>query len=149
LVATVTVSIRAQNPTAAPGQKIDFVRDVQPIFRQSCYGCHGPEQQMNGFRLDRRRDAMRGGVIPAIGPGNSEGSRLYQRLVSNHFGPQVSPTGALPADQIAIIKTWIDQGAEWPDVVAGEEAPAPLDPDALRIASLLRDGDNPPAREQS
>ena len=29
--------------------------------RQQCYGCHGPTQQMNGFRLDRRRDAMRGG----------------------------------------------------------------------------------------
>jgi mono/diheme cytochrome c family protein len=42
---------------------VDFVRDVQPIFQQSCIGCHGPAQQQNGLRLDVRRDAMRGGTI--------------------------------------------------------------------------------------
>ena len=38
--------------------KVDFARDVQPIFRQHCVECHGPSQQMRGLRLDRRRDAM-------------------------------------------------------------------------------------------
>ena len=78
-----------------PSARIEFVRDVQPILRESCIGCHGPSQQMNGFRLDRRRDAMRGGTFAVIGPGNSEGSRLYQRLIGNSFGMQMPPTGAL------------------------------------------------------
>ena len=120
---------------------VDFVRDVQPIFRQSCYGCHGPSQQMNGFRLDRRRDAMRGGTASAIGPGNSQGSRLYQRLVGSHFGPQMPPTGALPVKDVATIKAWIDQGAVWPDAASGEQAVAPLNPDAVRLATMLRSGD--------
>ncbi len=34
--------------------KVDFARDVQPIFRQSCVPCHGPTQQISGMRLDRR-----------------------------------------------------------------------------------------------
>src|SRR5688572_15482021 len=79
---------------------IDFARDVQPIFRQSCYGCHGASQQMNGLRLDRRRDALRGGTVAVIGPGNAPASRLYLRLIGNAFGQQMPPTGALPPDQI-------------------------------------------------
>ena len=141
-------SINAQNPSSSATPSVDFVRDVQPIFREKCYGCHGPQQQMNGFRLDRRRDAMRGGVIPAIGPGNSGGSRLYQRLVSGQFGMQMPPTGALPTNEIATIKAWIDQGAIWPDEAAGEADIAPLDRDAVRIATLIRSGDTRAVRRE-
>jgi mono/diheme cytochrome c family protein len=98
-----------------PSHSVDFARDVQPILRQHCYSCHGPSTQQNGFRLDRRSDAMRGGSMAMIGPGNSEGSRLYLRLIGNTFGTQMPPTGALTPAQIAIIKEWIDLGAPWPD----------------------------------
>jgi ankyrin repeat protein len=128
--------VRTQTP--AP---VDFAKDVQPIFRQSCVGCHGPSQQMAGFRLDRRRDAMRGGTIAVIGPGNSDGSRLYQRLVGSEFGSQMPPTGALPPDKVATIKAWIDQGAEWPDALANDQAPSPPDPDAARLIAALKRGD--------
>src|SRR5689334_13032288 len=121
------VRFAAQQPAATPPEKVDFARDVQPLFRQNCYGCHGPTQQRNGLRLDRRRDGMRGGTIAVIGPGNSLGSRLYLRLVGNQVGLQMPPTGALPPEQIAIVKTWIDQGAEWPDEVSGETPPLPAD----------------------
>src|SRR5439155_3407362 len=106
-----------------------------------CISCHGPSQQMNGLRLDRRRDAMRGGTITVIGPGNSAASRLYLRLIGNRFGTQMPLTGSLTADQINIIKTWIDQGADWPDDLAGD-APTPTsDPKAAQIMQALRDGD--------
>src|SRR4029079_6928737 len=81
---TIVSAGHEQQPLAT----VDFVRDVQPILKESCIGCHGPNQQMNGFRLDRRRDAMRGGTIAVIGPGNSEGSRLYQGLIGNRYGQQ-------------------------------------------------------------
>jgi ankyrin repeat protein len=138
-LAVVVASGRAD--FAQPPAKVDFVRDVQPIFRQSCYGCHGPSQQMNGLRLDRRRDALRGGTIAVIGPGNSEGSRLYLRLIGSEFGQQMPPTGVLGPQQVATIKAWIDQGAEWPDVASGDVSPAPADPGATRVTNLLRKGD--------
>ncbi len=128
--------LRAQVPA-----KVDFARDVQPIFKAHCIACHGPSQQMNRLRLDRRSDAMRGGTITVIGPGNADGSRLYLRLIGDKFGLQMPPTGALTAEQIKIIKTWIDQGAEWPDQLSGEAAPAPLDPKARTILEALRNGD--------
>jgi ankyrin repeat protein len=120
-----------------PG-KIDFGRDVQPLFRANCVGCHGPSQQKNSFRLDRRRDAMRGGTIAVIGPGNSAGSRLYLRLVGTEVGLQMPPTGALDPKQIDIIKAWIDQGAQWPDAASGEAPVSPPDPRATKIMEALR-----------
>jgi len=129
--------LRAQVPA-----KVDFRCDVQPIFKTYCIGCHGPTQQMNGFRLDRRRDAMRGGTIAVIGPGNSAGSRLYQRLVGDQYGLRMPPTGPLSAGQIGIIKAWIDQGAEWPDDASGEAPAPPPDPGAAALMEALRAGDS-------
>lgn len=119
---------------------VDFRRDVQPLFKQYCVGCHGPSQQMGGFRLDRRRDAMKGGTLVVIGPGNSAGSKLYLRLIGQ-YGMQMPPTGPLKEDQVRTIKAWIDQGAEWPDALSGEPLPTPVDPKAARIMEALRNGD--------
>ncbi len=136
MAATTVAGLGAQAPSP-----VDFRRDVQPILRDHCYACHGPEQQMNGLRLDRRADAMRGGTQSVIGPGNAEGSRLYHRLVGTSVGVQMPPTGPLRAEQIAVLKGWIDQGAEWPDDLAGAAPSSPGDPDAERLASLIRDRD--------
>ena len=122
-------------------RKVDFRRDVQPLLKQYCIGCHGPSQQMNGFRLDRRRDAMRGGTVAMIAPGSSQASKLYHRLIGDQFGTQMPPTGALRPDLIAVLKAWLDQGAEWPDDASGEEPLSPPDPKALPIMRALRDGD--------
>lgn len=35
----------------AQDSKPDFGRDVLPLFRQNCGGCHGPKQQIAGLRL--------------------------------------------------------------------------------------------------
>jgi hypothetical protein len=128
-------------PAAQVPARVDFGRDVQPILREHCYECHGPDQQMNGFRLDRRADAMRGGGQTNIGPGNADGSRLYHRLIGTRFGPRMPPAGPLSADQIATVKAWIDQGAEWPDQLAGEPPTFPIDRDADRLMAFIRDGD--------
>jgi hypothetical protein len=142
---------RAQEPA-----RVDFVRDVQPIFRQHCYGCHGPAMHQAGLRLDRRADAMRGGTIAVIGPGTSEGSRLYLR-VAGQRGLRMPPTAALTDAQIATIKTWIDQGAAWPDEAAGDAPPRPtpplmraaLDHDLDAARRLLDAGANANERNQS
>ena len=133
----------AAAPTAAPQvpSAIDFQRDVQPIFRAHCLGCHGPDQQLSGFRLDRRGDAMRGGTQSDIGPGNADGSRLYHRVAGSSLGPRMPPTGPLSDEQIETIKQWIDEGAVWPDAAAGETAAPAVDPDAARLMTSIRDGD--------
>ena len=53
------------------------------------------------------------------------------------------PTGPLGADQIDIIKRWIDQGAPWPDELAGDAPPLPVDANASAMIEALRRGDRP------
>ena len=116
-----TAVYAAQQPAssaahAAPGAaRVDFVRDVRPILEQHCYECHGPDKQMNGFRLDRRRDAMRGGTLHAIATGSAASSRLYLRLAGSSYGRRM-PLDADPLNstEIDTIRKWIDQGAVWP-----------------------------------
>lgn len=89
-------------------QKADFSRDIQPILAKSCYPCHSAQQQMGGLRLDT------GFPSKVIARGKSAGSSLYQRVAG--IGEQARmPMGGKPLDatQIAAIKAWIDQGAEW------------------------------------
>jgi hypothetical protein len=130
----------AEGLYAQNADPVDFRRDVQPLFKQYCVNCHGPNQQMGGFRLDRRRDAMKGGTIAVIGPGNSAGSKLYLRLIGQ-YGLQMPPTGPLKEEQVRTIKAWIDQGAEWPDNLSGEPPPTAVDPKAGWIMEALRNGD--------
>jgi ankyrin repeat protein len=131
-----SAALSRQNPG-----KVDFRRDVQPILKQFCIDCHGPSLQMNSFRLDRRRDAMRGGTMTVIAPGSSATSRFYLKLIGGQYGPQMPPTGALRQEQIDILKAWIDQGADWPADLSGEIVSPPPDPKATRIMEALRGGD--------
>ncbi len=53
------------------------------------------------------------------------------------------PTGPLSPEQISLIKSWIDQGAEWPDDLAGEKPATIPDPRAVKMMNALRAGDAP------
>ncbi len=128
---------------AQTSSKVDFRNDIRPLFQENCIGCHGPVQQKGGMRLDQRSSAMaiRGGTI--IGPGNAAGSMLYQKLIGNRYGDRMPPTGALSQEQISLVKSWIDQGAEWPDELAGEKPATIANARATRVMEALRSGDRP------
>ncbi|MBS1810191.1 MAG: DUF1553 domain-containing protein [Acidobacteria bacterium] len=97
---------------AAQAVQVTFDRDIRPIFAQHCFKCHGEQKQSGGLRLDTKAFAIRGGVIVA---GKALESRLYQRIIAPD-GEQMPPAGErLTAEQIALIKSWIEAGANWPD----------------------------------
>jgi ankyrin repeat protein len=146
-VCTAVFGVTFSRPRAQQPAKVDFGRDVQPILKANCVGCHGPTQQNSGFRLDRRRDALRGSSIPVIIPGSGETSRLFLRLTGPTVGTQMPPTGALGSDQIDIIKRWIDQGAHWPDELAGDTPPLAVDANAGAMIEALRRGDRPALKQ--
>jgi ankyrin repeat protein len=102
---------------------------------------------MAGLRLDRRKYALPnriGANGVRIIPGKSESSRLYQRIAGLGTGTRMPPAGPLPAEQIALFKTWIDEGAEWPDAVSGDRGTAAsvVDPKVVEMATALRNGDS-------
>jgi ankyrin repeat protein/mono/diheme cytochrome c family protein len=99
----------------ARAAEVDFEREVKPLFRENCLGCHGASQQMGSLRLDVRDLALIAGRGKmAIVPGGSDRSLVYLRVAGTTQGPQMPPTGKLTPEQINTIKDWIDQGARWP-----------------------------------
>ncbi|MGE0887266.1 MAG: PSD1 and planctomycete cytochrome C domain-containing protein [Blastocatellales bacterium] len=97
--------------------KVDFIREIQPIFAASCNKCHGGAKASGQLKLDVKALAMKGGISgPVIRPGSSKESRLVHRILGEG-GEQRMPLGGTPltAEQIALIKRWIDEGADWPE----------------------------------
>ena len=103
-------------PAEAPA-RVDFLRDIQPVFQASCISCHGPEQQMAGLRLDSKPLALAGGQSGrVVEPGDADRSLLFQRVAG--LGDQAQmPMGGKPLDPatIGLIREWIEQGADWPE----------------------------------
>lgn len=136
----------AQSPSPT-----SFPRVIEPLFRERCYACHGPRQQMSGLRLDLRDPALAGGYSgKVILPGDSANSRLIQ-MASGTTGKFMPPAGArLTPEQIASLKSWIDQGAVWPETAKPTSAapsrsnhwsflpPRRLDPPSVRNAQWIR-----------
>lgn len=109
-------------PAARP---VDFAKDIWPIFEASCLKCHGEEKQKGGLRLDRRADALAGG--DSFGPSIIAGKALESPLLHSVSGldedlqmPQKADP--LTAEQVGLIRAWIDQGATWPDDGSAESA---------------------------
>jgi hypothetical protein len=102
-------------PTAR--RQIDFSRDVEPVLRSSCFGCHTGSKAGGQWRLDSKELAMKGGISgPVIVPGNSVQSRLVHRVLGRG-GEKRMPLGGPPLSiaQISTLRRWIDSGASWPD----------------------------------
>ena len=117
---SISVSVIAADP-------VDFAKDVRPIFAKSCASCHGVDKQKSGFRLDRKADALKGGDLgPAIVAGKSDKSPLIKYV--SGADPQLAmppdPKKRLTAAEVAILKVWIDQGANWPDDGSATANPA-------------------------
>jgi mono/diheme cytochrome c family protein len=102
---------------AAP---VDFDRQVRPIFESRCYECHGEKKQKSGIRFDQRDSVFHGGDSgkPLVAAGKSGESILIQKVTSTDPDEVMPPKGErLTAEQIATLKAWIDEGAQWPQRV--------------------------------
>jgi hypothetical protein len=102
---------------AAP---IDFDRQIRPLLANNCFGCHGPDDKARKakLRLDRKKDAFKelrdGGF--AIVPGKAANSVLLERVQAEDPDERMPPPKTnkrLTAEQIALLRQWIDQGAPW------------------------------------
>lgn len=102
-------------------RKIDFVRDVKPLLKRHCFKCHAGDKREGGFRLDQRTGAFAGGDEGvAIRKGDAANSTLIKRVSGDDPDLVMPPEGdGLTPAEVSVLKLWIDQGAVWPDSVAG------------------------------
>lgn len=102
-------------------ETVDYNFHVRPILSDNCFACHGPDQenQQAGLRLDRAEDAysvLESGMGKAIVPKHPAKSKAFLRMISTDAEQVMPPPDShlkLSAEEIAIIKKWIEQGAEY------------------------------------
>ncbi len=99
---------------AVAEKPIDFNRDVRPILSDKCFFCHGPDptHREADLRLDVEKDAKDYAIVP----GKPEASDVFQRIISTDADEKMPPEKSgkkLSSKEIAILKKWIEQGADY------------------------------------
>ncbi len=109
----------------APGRagdtrvRVDFNRQVRPILSESCYQCHGPDQNKRkaDLRLDLREGIFRSADDTTIVvPGKPDESELVARISADDPESRMPPPkhgDRLKPEQVELIKRWVAEGAEW------------------------------------
>ena len=99
----------------AAGGEVEFSKQIAPLLVEQCLSCHNEEKAKGGYRVDSFELLLAPGDSEAkpIQAGNPTESELYKRLVTDDEDermPQKAP--ALAAEQIELVRRWIDEGAK-------------------------------------
>jgi hypothetical protein len=112
----------AQAP--APQGPVSFIKQVAPILKENCYGCHDAKKRKGKFDISTV-DALRKGGDSGdpIADGKPDESHLMSVLTTSNPKRRMPPPEAgdpLPKDKLAVIEQWIKEGAK-PDVPKNAE----------------------------
>jgi hypothetical protein len=115
----------APNSAAHAGERIDYEQQIKPLLRQRCFACHGALKQKAGLRLDSGALIRKGGTGgPVIEPAHADESVLIERVCETNPSLRMPPEGSpLTNEQIAVLRAWIDQGADSPPSESPEADP--------------------------
>jgi len=100
---------------SAPLPPVDYSRQIKPLLSDRCYACHGPDagQRKGDLALHNRSEAIK----EAIKPGNGAASSLIERLTSEdpafRMPPLDSKKPPLSAEEVELVRRWIDEGAKF------------------------------------
>ena len=95
---------------------VDFDTQIRPILNQHCVACHGGVKQAGGVSFVYRDEALGSGHSgrPTIVPGNPAGSELMARVTSPDREVRMPfHAPALAPQQVALLRQWILEGANW------------------------------------
>jgi mono/diheme cytochrome c family protein len=100
-------------PAPRPDRKdVTYAADIKPIFDRNCVDCHGPKKAKSKIRLDSLELALKGNTKgKIIEPGDVSKGALVKAVTRVSKTP-MPPKVPLPADQIALIRAWVEQGAK-------------------------------------
>lgn len=116
-----------QEPASATGDSmtdgpaIGYVEDIQPIFVSVCNTCHSALIKNKDLQVTAYAPLMRGSISGTVViPGDAASSVLWQNLTGVRM-PKMPMIGELSAQQVQLVKDWIDSGAP-------ERRPVPVQP---------------------
>ena len=120
LLGLVSVCVLTSTGLNAQTAKVDFDRDIRPIMADTCFRCHGFDENARKakLRLDVREEALKpakSGRIPIV-PGKPEQSEVIRRLFTDDADDRMPPESIhkpLTVAQRETFRRWIAEGAEY------------------------------------
>jgi uncharacterized membrane protein len=115
---------------AAEKQQLVYADIVAPILEQRCVQCHKEGKAKGKFRMDTYELLVKGGSEgPGLVPGNAAESNIIVRIElpeddEEHMPPEGKQDIKDP--DVAILKWWIDNGADPKKSLADFEVPAAI-----------------------
>ncbi|MFN3166664.1 MAG: PSD1 and planctomycete cytochrome C domain-containing protein [Phycisphaeraceae bacterium] len=111
--------VAAVKADARDAESVSYNRHIRPILSDKCFACHGFDRNTReaGLRLDVREAAVaERDSGAAIVPGDATNSNLYKRITTTRDALRMPPAELhkpLTADEVELIRRWIDQGADY------------------------------------
>jgi len=108
-------------PPASTKTGVTYATDIKPILDASCVKCHSGEKPKARLRLDTLENVLKGSkdgkILTAGDSANSFVVKCVAHTTDDHDSWMPPPhnkanIGPLTADQIGLIRAWIDQGAK-------------------------------------
>ncbi|MEZ6121163.1 MAG: c-type cytochrome domain-containing protein [Pirellulaceae bacterium] len=101
---------------AQPAAETFFEQHVRPLLSSRCWDCHAEDVAESGLRMDSRQALLLGGERgPALKPGDAAGSLMILAVEHGEADLQMPEGDKLSAQEIGVLKKWIDEGAVWPN----------------------------------
>lgn len=126
-----------------------FATKIKPMIDSKCVDCHGSTKQKGDLRLDSVAAIKKGAGHPVVVAGDLELSSFYQRLITpdqEDLMPPPDKGGPLAPNVIAMVKAWIEAGADFGDgVVATGQPPAVVRPGGVLEEEKSKAVPPPPA----
>ncbi|HAV61637.1 MAG TPA: hypothetical protein DCY13_04640, partial [Verrucomicrobiales bacterium] len=104
--------------TQAGAAAVDYAQHIKPLLAKHCYECHGPQKQKSNLRLDAREYVFHSTDAEdwVIQPRLAKESELLRRVAADDEDERMPPRGdRLRDDEIALLRSWIEAGAAWPE----------------------------------
>ena len=113
---TASAAAKKELPPASKKTGLTFDKDIKPIFEKSCVECHGEKKAKGKLKLDTLANSLKASENgKSIIPGKSADSSLVKAIARLNEDDAMPPEGKgkpLTAEQIGLIRAWIDQGAK-------------------------------------
>ncbi|MEE2936743.1 MAG: DUF1549 domain-containing protein [Planctomycetota bacterium] len=110
------IADEASGNAETTGEAISFVKEIEPIFSQHCYGCHQGAKQLGSYLMTDFDALLLGGETgePAIVPGKPDESHLVSQItpIDGHAEMPDEPFPALSKMEVDLIRQWITEGAK-------------------------------------
>lgn len=121
---------KASTPAKAGADPVVYADIVAPILERRCVACHKEGKAKGKFRMDTYELLVKGGKEgPGLEPGKSAESNILVRIGlpeddDEHMPPEGKPD--IEQAEIAVLKWWIDGGADPKKKLAEFQVPAEI-----------------------